>query len=76
MPISLKAREERARRKLAKSDYCLEKTPPRSWLRWYGAGYQISQNNFIVAGCYNREYELTIEEVEDFAASPWGQQAA
>jgi hypothetical protein len=73
MSTSLKVREARARRKLLKLGYGLEKTPARSWLRHYGAGYQISQNNFIVAGCYQREYELTIEQVEDFAAKPWNQ---
>lgn len=69
---SEKTRESRARRALAKLGYRLHKTPARSWLRsHYGAGYMITENNCIVAGCYNHEYEITLTKVEDFARKPW-----
>jgi hypothetical protein len=69
MPVSEKAREDRVRRALAKHGYVLKKTPARSWQRaHYPVGYQIvDDRNTVVAGCYQREYEDTLERVEWFA---------
>lgn len=62
--------EARARRALAKMDLRLRKTPARSYLRWYGAGYQIQcrYRNQIVEGVYQRQYAMTISDVEAFIA--------
>jgi hypothetical protein len=55
---------------LAKLDYRLSKTPARSWLRpYYGPGYQVLRNNYVVAGCGSCKYRMSIEEVEDFAVA-------
>jgi hypothetical protein len=69
MEISLKVREARVRRALAKHDFRLAKTPSRSWLRrHYETGYMvINANGFVVAGCANRAFQATIEDVEEFA---------
>lgn len=63
-------REERLRRKLRRLDHILCKTPPTHWSRpFHGVGYQIvSASNYVVAGCGNREFEMTLEEAEEFAA--------
>ncbi len=68
---SEKIREGRARRALAKLGYRLTKTPARSWLRkYYGAGYMIVGTfatigaNVVLCGSFNREYELSLEDVE------------
>jgi hypothetical protein len=67
---TIKIREDRLRRLLTKHGYQLHKTPARSWLRkHYGAGYMITLDNYAVSGCYNREYEDTLERVEAFAKS-------
>ncbi len=58
-------RERSARRQLSRLGFRLEKTPARSWLRTeYGPGYQIIEGNIVVAGCFTRQYEMTLEEVE------------
>ena len=45
----------------------LQKTPARHWTReYYGAGYMLIKNGFVVLGCGNREYEASLEEVEEF----------
>ncbi len=70
MEASLKIREDRARRALAKRGYILRKTPARSWLRqYYEPGYMIieANRNLVVSGCGQREYEDNIEQVEWFA---------
>jgi hypothetical protein len=66
---SIKVREDRARRALAKHHCRLCKTPSRSWLRkYYGVGYQIiDQSNTVRIGYGTREYEATLKDVEDFA---------
>ncbi len=64
---SEKTREDRCRRRLARRGLQLTKTPSRSWLRaYYGPGYMVCKNNTVVYGCYHREYDLTLEEVEDY----------
>jgi hypothetical protein len=70
---TIKIREDRARRALAKGGYRLCKTPSRSWLRsYYGPGYEIyDDRNNLVAGNYDKRYALKLEQVEDFAKQPW-----
>ena len=64
----IRNREARVRRALAKRGQRLQKTPARSWLRdEYGPGYQILEGNIVVYGCFSREYEATLTEVEDIA---------
>jgi hypothetical protein len=65
---SIKMREDRARRALAKHYYHLRKTPSRSWLRqYYDPGYMImDRTNTVREGCYSREYQATLERVEEF----------
>jgi hypothetical protein len=70
---SLKAREDRARRVLAKYGYVLRKTPARSWLRqYYGPGYMIVEihRNLVVSGCGSRPYQDRIEGIERYAFKP------
>jgi hypothetical protein len=70
MEDSLKVREDRARRALAKRGYRLRKTPARSWQRpYYEPGYMIIEvyRNLVVEGGSQREYEANIERVEWFA---------
>jgi hypothetical protein len=64
-----KIREDRLRRSLNKLEHRLEKTPARSWLReHYGPGYQVVDlTNTVVFGCWNRQYQATLDEVEAFA---------
>lgn len=46
--------------------YRLNKSPTRAW---YGPGYMIlDDRNYFVAGCCNRQYEMTLSEVEEFVA--------
>lgn len=73
-----KYREDRARYRLRKLGYRLKKTPTRSWLRsYYGPGYQVLDGrNYVIAGCYNREYELTLEQIEDFISDREAKAAA
>jgi hypothetical protein len=70
-------RERKARNRLKKLGYKLEKTPPRHWTRAeHGTGFMITQGIAIVGGyecdidgpgtC--RDYTLTIEAVEEFIA--------
>ncbi|MER9223778.1 hypothetical protein NKI48_34030 [Mesorhizobium sp. M0644] len=63
----IKTREDRARRRLARLGYRLNKTPSRSWLRAeYGPGYMILDGNTVVSGCSGRQYSDTLERVEEF----------
>jgi hypothetical protein len=64
------AEEARARRMLTKMGLRLNKAPTRHWTRKeYGAGYQIrNERNIVVAGCGNREYEMSFADVETFIA--------
>ena len=62
-----KSREDYERRRLAKLGLRLKKSPARSFLTdWYGPGYQILQGNVVIAGCSSREYQMTLEQVEEF----------
>lgn len=62
-------REQRARRRLARMNLRLIKTPARSWLRYYGAGYMIMNGMTVVSGCGAHEYSDTLEQVEEFIDS-------
>lgn len=67
MEVSVKTREDRVRRTLAKHGLILKKTPSRSWLRqYYGPGYMIVDpfKNWVVAGASNREYDCDLGYVE------------
>jgi hypothetical protein len=69
--LSIRLREDRARRALAKYDYRLFKTPARSSLRkLYDPGYMIvAYNNSVALGAgTTRAYEATLEDVEAFVA--------
>jgi hypothetical protein len=64
-----KTRENRARRMLAKFGFQLKKSPTRSWERqYYGPGYMILRNNWVKWGCSNRQWDMTLDEVEAIAA--------
>jgi|SRR5271167_4329642 len=70
MQVSVKTREDRVRRELAKHDLSLKKTPHRSWLRqYYDSGYMIIDpySNCVVSGAFQRGYEDTLEHVEWYA---------
>jgi hypothetical protein len=62
--------EARLRRFLKSAGYTLKKTPARHWtLKTYGEGYMIiNDRNVIEIGGHTREYEATLEQVEDFVA--------
>lgn len=66
---SIKIREDRIRRRLAEGGYRLRKTPARSWLRTeYGPGYMVvDHTNVVRLGCWHREYQASLDEVETFA---------
>lgn len=60
------ARERKSRNHLKKHGFRLQKTPPRHWTRAaYGVGYQILHGGRVVQGCFQREYEMTLEQVEE-----------
>jgi len=67
----IKTRESRQRRRLAKLGLRLQKTPARSFLRYYyGSGYQIlNDRNIVVSGCREREYMMTLNDVEAFRST-------
>lgn len=70
MEPSIKLRESRVRRRLARIDPYLRlaKTPTRSWLRsYYGPGYMILKSNTVQIGCSLREYDATLEECESYS---------
>jgi hypothetical protein len=62
--------EARLRRFLKSAGYTLKKTPARHWtLKTYGEGYMIlNDRNVVEIGGHKREYEATLEDVEDFVA--------
>jgi len=66
---SIKIREDRVRRRLAKDGYRLAKTPARSWLRSeYGPGYMVlDPANIVRLGGGHRVYDATLDEAEAFA---------
>jgi hypothetical protein len=63
-------REYHARMALRKKDLRLQRTPARHWSRAHGMeGYQVIDNrNVVVAGAGQREYEMSLEDVEAFVA--------
>jgi len=68
----IKSRENSARRRLAKIDHCLKKTPARSWLReQFGAGYMVIDiyRNTAVLGAGSHAFDATLEDVEEFLAA-------
>ena len=62
--------ESRLRRFLKSAGYTLKKTPARHWtLKHYGEGYMIiNDRNVVEIGGHTREFEATLEQVEDFVA--------
>jgi hypothetical protein len=70
MTLDEKAHEARIRQLARLNDYRLNKTPARSQLRkWFGVGYQVvNVHNMVVAGCGNRQYEMSLEDLESFIA--------
>ncbi|MBB4366774.1 benzoyl-CoA reductase/2-hydroxyglutaryl-CoA dehydratase subunit BcrC/BadD/HgdB [Bradyrhizobium sp. CIR18] len=69
---SIKIREDRVRRQLAKRDMRLCKTPARSWLRaFYSPGYMVvDHRNVVISACGTRQYDASLEDVERFAFGP------
>lgn len=68
-------RERKARNKLKKLGYKLEKTPARHWTRaHFPVGYQILKGNIVLVGAEQREYSMTLDEVFEqiawYARSP------
>ena len=60
-----KNREKQARGLLAMYGYVLKKSPANSWERkYYGPGYMILENNTVKWGCYNRQWDMSLEDVE------------
>ncbi len=65
---STAAREARLRRRIAKHDHRLEKTPSRHWIReHYGPGYMVLGGKTVVSGCCRREYDDKLDDAEAFA---------
>lgn len=60
--------EATIRRRLAAKGFTLQKTPARHWMRAeFGVGNQVvDDRNVVVAGCYQREFDATLEQVEAF----------
>jgi hypothetical protein len=52
----------------------LKKMPARSWLRReYQVGYMVvDDRNTVVFGYWLRQYEATLDEVDDWAAAQGG----
>jgi hypothetical protein len=67
---TIKIREDRLRRRLAKAGQRLAKTPSRSWLRQeHGLGYMVlDHTNTVRLGCGHHEYDATLDEAEAFAS--------
>lgn len=61
-------RESRVRRDLRRLGLRLNKAPARHWTRKeYGVGYMILEGrNWVIEGCGQREYEMTLADVEDY----------
>lgn len=65
MTTDTNPRERKARNHLKKLGLRLNKTPARHWTRaHYPVGYMILRGNQVVHGCFQREYEMTLEQVE------------
>ena len=62
--MSIKSREDAARRRLKAHGYQMRKTPAASSLRWHDPGYMvINDDNRIVLGGVSRGYEATLESL-------------
>lgn len=61
------AREDRVRRGFKKFECQVRKTPSRHWSReHHGPGYMvINSQNIVILGCATREYDASLEDVED-----------
>jgi hypothetical protein len=69
MEKTLKIREDRCRRALAKRGYVLRKTPARSWQRkHFDPGYMIvdAYTNTVAEGACEREFDADLARVEWF----------
>lgn len=68
---TIASHEARIRRSVARAGHRLVKTPSRHWTRpIYGSGYMvIDRTNTVVLGSARREYDATLAEAEEFAAS-------
>lgn len=68
----LATRERKSRNHLTKLGFRLHKAPARHWTRAeHGVGYQIAladNPNAFICGDGDREYGMTLKEVEDFIA--------
>lgn len=61
----IKAREDKARRQLAKQGYTLKKSRSQTYTANNQGGYMIVQDGIIQAG---ERYDMTLEDVEKFIA--------
>lgn len=61
----IKAREDKARRQLAKQGYTLKKSQVQTYTANNQGGYMIVQDGIIQAG---ERFDLTFEDVEKFIA--------
>jgi hypothetical protein len=78
METSEHTREARARRILRNLDYRLVKAPSRHWTRdQYGVGYMVvgAFNNTVRSGACQREYELSLDDVEQFVTAELAREA-
>lgn len=64
-------RERCVRRRLARSNMRLLKSPSRSHARaWYGPGYMVvNAENYVVLGASNRAFEATLDQVSAWVAA-------
>lgn len=60
-----KAREDKARRQLAKQGYTLKKSRAQTYTADNQSGYMIVKDGIIQAG---ERFDMTLEDVEKFAA--------
>lgn len=61
----IKAREDKARKQLAKQGYSLKKSRAKIYTADNQGGYMILQDGTIQAG---ERFDMTLEDVEQFAA--------
>lgn len=61
----IKARENKARKQLAKQGYSLKKSRARTYTADDYGGYMILQNGTIQAG---ERFNMTLEDIEKFVA--------
>lgn len=61
----IKAREDKARKQLAKQGYSLKKSRAQTYTADNQGGYMIVQDGIIQAG---KQFDMTLEDVEKFIA--------